>query len=407
MHPSFKDLDLITPLAQALEEQKYTAPTDIQLQAIPVILRGSDLVACAQTGTGKSAAFCLPLLQQLHIDKTDNGHTGIRALILAPTRELATQIDESLAAYGRHTCLNHTAIFGGIPRKVQIDHLSRDIDVLVATPGRLLDLVDKGIISLERITHFVLDEADTMLNLGFQKEVESVITLLPKQRQTLLFSATMPYEITTLANAILQNPVHIKTTPTVSASANVSQQLYWVDAHDKPNLLLHLLRLAPIESAFIFVATKQNADKIAAFLVGAGHNAEAIHSDRTQKERKEALERFKNREVKLLVATDVVARGIDVDKVSHVFNLELPQEADNYVHRIGRTGRANHQGTAITFCDIAEMSKLRTIEKLIKQSLPTVDGHPFMNMALRKKLFDAQTKTGKSTAVKKSAKRRR
>lgn len=392
---SFRNLNLIDPILLSLAEEGYTEPTDIQYQAIPLILSGRDMVACAQTGTGKSATFCLPLLQKLHLEKSREGHVGIRALILAPTRELAVQISNSFSVYGRHTCLNHTAIYGGIPRKVQIDYLSRDIDILVATPGRLLDLVDKGIVKLDHISHMVLDEADSMLKLGFLEEVEKVIKLLPSDRQTLLFSATMPYEIHNLVKSILRDPVSITATPKELAAVNVEQQLYWVESKEKPDILLHLLKMTEIESAFIFVATKQGADKIAEFLNGEGFKAEAMHGDRSQRERQEALERFKNREVNLLVATDVMARGIDVDKVSHVFNMELPQECDNYVHRIGRTGRAGNDGIAITFCDPSEMEKLRKIEKLIKHKIKTIDLPPYMNLSLRRKLFEAETNLAK------------
>ena len=374
-----------------MSETGYETPTDIQQQAIPVVLSGRDMMACAQTGTGKSAAFCLPLLQQVHLLKEQDGHAGIRSLILAPTRELAVQISESLTTYGQHTGLNHTAIFGGIPRKVQMDYLSRDIDILVATPGRLLDLMDREIVSLAQVSHFVLDEADTMLNLGFLKEVEQVINRLPEHRQTLLFSATLPYEIKMLAKSLLKDPVSLQISPQKPAALPITQELFYVEGEHKQSLLLHLLKMNPVDSAFIFVKTRQGAQQLADRLTEAGYKAEVIHSDRSQKERQEALDRFREKSVNLLVATDVVARGIDVEKVSHVFNMELPQEADNYIHRIGRTGRAGHTGIAITLCEPSETEKINKIEKLLKQRIPINETHPFMSLALRRKVFAAAT----------------
>lgn len=400
MDISFQNLNLIDELLQSLSEEGYTMPTEIQCQAIPLILSGKDIIACAQTGTGKSAAFCLPLLQQLHLEKLRDGHTEVKALILAPTRELAVQISDSFAVYGRHTSLNHTAIFGGIPRKVQIDYLSRNIDILIATPGRLLDLVEKGFVSLSHVSHFVLDEADLMLNLGFLGEVEKVINLLPAERQSLLFSATIPYEIAKLAKSILKDPVHLALKPEEPAAIKIKQQLYFVDNNEKVNLLLHLLRMWKIDSAFVFVKTKQGAQTLSEFLVKAGFEAEAIHSERSQRERQIALERFKNKEVKFLVATDVVARGIDIENVSHVFNLDLPQECDSYIHRIGRTGRAGNDGVAVTFCDSSEIEKIRKIEKLIKQKIDVIEAHPYMSLALRRKLFDAEKKLTKTSSNK-------
>ncbi len=395
MSISFQELNLIEPLLRSIAEEGYTEPTDIQAQTIPVVLGGYDLMASAQTGTGKSAAFCLPLLQQIQEEKSSEGHTGIRALILAPTRELAVQIEESLSTYGRHTDVNHTAIFGGIPRKVQIDHLSREIDILVATPGRLVDMIEREHVCLDNVSRFVLDEADQMLNLGFIDDVKKVIGLMPEKRQTLLFSATIPNEIAALAQTILHEPVRIAIAPEKATTPNVSQHLYWVDEHDKPNLLLHLLSQNRVESAFVFTATRQGADKVADFLCRAGYKAEAIHSERSQKERGEALQRFRDREVTLLVATDVVARGIDVDQVSHVFNLDLPQEPESYVHRIGRTGRAGNEGVANTFCDPASIEKMRKIEKLIGKKIDVEDTHPYMTLALRRKLADQQEKADK------------
>jgi len=379
MNQTFQNLGLEEPVLKAIADEGYAEPTEIQLCAIPAILKGRDVIASAQTGTGKSAAFCLPILQLLAKAKRDEGYRGIRALVLAPTRELAVQIESAFSTYGKYLPLNQTAIFGGIPRKVQIDYLGREIDTLVATPGRLLDLIERGHVDLFAIRHFVLDEADTMLNLGFMEDVQRIIALLPKERQTLLFSATIPPEISTLAQAILINPEQIVTSPKVKTAAGVRQELYWVGNDHKLFLLSYILKTKEIDSAFIFTSTKSGADKVAQTLTMQGFPAEAIHSDRSQRERGEVLERFKSKEVRYLVATDVVARGIDVDGITHVINLELPQEAENYIHRIGRTARAGADGIAITLCDPKHQAKIKQIEKLIDQKIPIIATHPFMN----------------------------
>lgn len=379
MNKTFQDLGVEETILKAVAQEGYTEPTEIQQCAIPAILQGRDVIASAQTGTGKSAAFCLPILQLLAKAKSDEGYRGIRALILAPTRELAVQIEADFATYGKHSSLSQTAVFGGIPRKVQIDYLSREIDILVATPGRLLDLIERGHVDLSAIRHFVLDEVDTMLNLGFMDDVQRVINLLPKDRQTLLFSATIPPEISALAQAILKDPEKIVVSPKVKTAVGVRQELYWVGSDHKLFLLSYILKIKGIDSAFIFTSTKSSADKIAQTLSMQGFPAEAIHSDRTQRERGEVLERFKSREVRYLVATDVVARGIDIDGISHVINLELPQEPENYIHRIGRTARAGAEGVAITLCDPKHQDKIKQIEKLIDQKISIISTHPFMN----------------------------
>lgn len=404
MEISFKDLHLIEPLLQSLVDENYLKPTEIQSKAIPIALEGCDMVARAQTGTGKSAAFCLPLLQHIHNMVKNDGHHGIKGLILAPTRELATQISRSLDCYGRYTLVNHTAIYGGIPRKVQIDYLSRDIDILVATPGRLLDLVEKGYVNLNHISHFVLDEADSMLNLGFLTDVEKIINLLPDNKQMMLFSATIPYEITNLINKILERPIQINASIKKIATDSIQQQLYRVSQSDKTNLLLYHLKMLNVKSAFIFVDTKQKASQIADLLTSEGFKAEAIHSDRSQRERQETLDRFKNHAINLLVATDVVARGIDVENVSHVFNFELPQECDNYIHRIGRTGRAGNEGVAITYCEPANIKKLRNIERHIKQQMPVIDTHPYMSLALIQKFMQRDNNTASCSKNKRKKK---
>lgn len=379
MNKTFQDLGVEETILKAVAQEGYAEPTEIQQCAIPAILQGRDVIASAQTGTGKSAAFCLPILQLLAKAKSDEGYRGIRALILAPTRELAVQIEAAFATYGKHLSLSQTAVFGGIPRKVQIDYLSREIDILVATPGRLLDLIERGHVDLSAIRHFVLDEADAMLNLGFMDDVQQVINLLPKDRQTLLFSATIPPEISALAQAILRNPEKIVVSPKVKTAVGVRQELYWVGSDHKLFLLSYILKIKGIDSSFIFTSTKISADKIAQTLSMQGFPAEAIHSDRTQRERGEVLERFKSREVRYLVATDVVARGIDIDGISHVINLELPQEPENYIHRIGRTARAGAEGVAITLCDPKHQDKIKQIEKLIDQKIPVISTHPFIN----------------------------
>lgn len=407
MSHTFDRLLLIAPILQALREEGYETATPIQEQAIPAALNGQDLIASAQTGTGKSAAFCIPLIQLIHQQKHEAGHQGIRALVLTPTRELATQVNESFATYGRHTQLNHTAIFGGIPRKVQIDHLSHEIDILVATPGRLLDLVEKGYVDLSQLTHFVLDEADNMLNLGFIEEVKRVIERLPAVRQTLLFSATIPFEIAELAKSLLKNPLRIEIAAEKRTAEEVVQSLYYVEEELKLNLLLHLLQSQQVESAFIFTQTRKGADELCRYLCEHDWAAEAIHSERSQHERQQALHRFKSREIKLLIATDVAARGIDVNQVSHVFNIGLPQEAESYIHRIGRTGRAGHSGKAITLCSPLDIKKLREVERLIRMKLPLTEGHLYANVALMKQLLKAEEELAKKERTATKERRRK
>ncbi|MGL5318077.1 MAG: DEAD/DEAH box helicase [Bacteroidales bacterium] len=388
---TIEHFELSESLLKAISEKGYTTPTPIQTEAIPMILSGKDLIACAQTGTGKSAAFALPILQRLSVAKEENGYQGIRALILAPTRELATQIEESFASYSTHVNLNHTAIFGGIPRKVQIDYLSREIDILVATPGRLLDLHEKGYIDFANIDFFVLDEADNMLNLGFIDEVKKVIDLLPAKKQSLLFSATIPFEIRQLCEKLLDEPAQITIKPQQVTASDISQTVYFVAPAHKQELLHHLLSTLPVDSAFIFCKTRKGADEIAAFLNDKGFRAEAIHSERSQMERTQAISRFKNNEFSLLIATDVAARGLDIQNVSHVFNFDLPQETENYVHRIGRTGRAGNQGISITLCTPGELGKLREIEKFTRRKIQVTEGHLFASVQLLRELHEAET----------------
>jgi ATP-dependent RNA helicase RhlE len=375
---SFEKLQLIEPLLRALQGEGYTQPTPVQQQAIPVLLERKDLLACAQTGTGKTAAFSLPILQLLHQDELfKKGPEGIKALILTPTRELAIQIGESIAVYGKYLRIRHTVIFGGVGQKPQTDALRSGVDILIATPGRLLDLMDQRYVHLHHIKFFVLDEADRMLDMGFIHDVKKVIARLPVKRQTLFFSATMPPEIAKLAAAILTNPVTVQVTPVSSTVNTIQQSVYFVGKQDKRKLLLHLLEDRSVISALVFTRTKHGADKVAKDLSKSGIRAEAIHGNKSQSSRQLALANFKARKTRVLVATDIAARGIDIDELSHVINFELPNVPETYVHRIGRTGRAGASGISISFCDDEEKEYLRDIQKLIGKVLPVVADHPF------------------------------
>lgn len=376
---SFNNLQLIEPVLKALGDEGYTAPTPIQQQAIPVILQHKDLLGCAQTGTGKTAAFSIPLLQLMHLQQ-QQGHDQrriIKTLILTPTRELAIQIGESIRAYGKYLDLRHLVIFGGVSQYSQVNALRRGVDILVATPGRLLDLLNQHHVSLRDIQFFVLDEADRMLDMGFVHDVKRIISRLPQQRQTLFFSATMPPEIQQLANTLLTQPVKVAVAPPATTAELIEQSLYYTEKHNKLSLLVHLLKDESIKTALVFARTKYGADKIAKNLLRAGIPAAAIHGDKSQNNRQHALHNFKTRKTRILVATDIAARGIDIDELTHVINYELPNVPETYVHRIGRTGRAGAGGTAISFCDYEEKLFLRDIQKLINQLIPVVKGHPF------------------------------
>ena len=375
---SFKNLNLIEPILKALETEGYTTPTPIQEQGIPVVLEGKDLLGCAQTGTGKTAAFAIPILQNLYNNKhEEKGAWNIKALVLTPTRELAIQIDESFAAYGKNTGLKHLVVFGGVSQYHQTNALRRGVDILIATPGRLLDLIQQRFISLQHIQTFVLDEADRMLDMGFINDVRKIIAKLPAKRQTLFFSATMPAEISSLSKSILTNPVRIEVTPVSSTAEKVEQAVYFVEKNDKRSLLIHLLKDPAIKSALVFARTKYGADKIAKELYRANIKVDAIHGNKSQAARQKALSDFKNGKIRVLVATDIAARGIDVDDLSHVINFELPNIAETYVHRIGRTGRAGLSGIALSFCDVEEREFLRDINKLITNNIPVIEDHPF------------------------------
>ncbi len=374
----FKELNLIEPILKAVEYEKYENPTPIQEQAIPPILEGRDLLGCAQTGTGKTAAFAMPILQILSTETINKKKVRpIRALILTPTRELAVQIMESFDAYGRFTDIKNCVVFGGVAQRPQTDKLQAGVDVLIATPGRLLDLINQKYIDLQYIKCFVLDEADRMLDMGFGQDVKKVIKLVPKSRQTLLFSATMPSEIEKLASSLLSDPVKVSVTPVSSTVDTIEQSVYFVDKKDKRTLLVNLLRDKAIESALVFSRTKHGADRIAKTLVTAGIKTQAIHGDKSQGARQYALNSFKEKKIRVLVATDIAARGIDIDKLSHVFNFDLPDSPETYVHRIGRTGRAGLEGISISFCDEDEKKYLKGIEKLIGKKIPVVENHAF------------------------------
>ena len=368
---TFKELNLSKSLLDALEDVGYTTPTPIQEQSIIPILEGNDIFGCAQTGTGKTAAFALPLLQIL--DPTDHikGKRPIRALILAPTRELAIQIGESFRDYGKNTRVRSAVIFGGVSQGKQVNQINAGVDVLIATPGRLLDLMQQGYISLNHITHFVLDEADRMLDMGFIHDIRKVLAKLPKNKQTIFFSATVSPEIKQLAGTLLFEPVNVQVTPVSSTAELVSQSVYYVEKDQKRVLLKHILKENDvIEHAIVFTRTKHGADRVARDLSRAGVRAEAIHGDKSQNARERALSGFKSREIRVLVATDIAARGIDVDQLSHVINFELPEVAETYVHRIGRTGRAGSSGIAISFCSSDEKAYLKAIMKLTNQQIP-------------------------------------
>ena len=376
---SFQNLQLIEPILKALSKEGYTNPTPIQEQAIPIVLQRRDLLGCAQTGTGKTAAFAIPLLQLLSEDKqpVQRFPKPIRALILTPTRELAIQINESFEAYGKFLGLRHLVIFGGVSQHAQTEALRRGVDILVATPGRLLDLISQNYITLRDIQFFVLDEADRMLDMGFVHDVKRVITKLPTNRQTLFFSATMPAEIQSLANSILKNPLKVEVTPVSSTAETIQQSLFFVEKNNKRLLLSHILQDPNIESALVFTRTKHGADRVAKDLHKEGISAEAIHGNKSQNARQRALTNFKTRQIRVLVATDIAARGIDIDELTHVINFDLPNVPESYVHRIGRTGRAGASGIAFSFCDAEEREFLRDIHKLIAKNIPVVEEHPY------------------------------
>ena len=374
----FDHLNLIEPILKALQSEGYTKPTPIQTEAIPLILKHQDVLGVAQTGTGKTAAFAIPIIQILHQDShKPTGKRNIRSLILTPTRELALQIGESFANYGKNTDLKCKVIFGGVNQHSQVEALKKGVDVVIATPGRLLDLMNQKFVDLSHIQIFVLDEADRMLDMGFVHDVKKVISKLPTKRQSLFFSATMSKEITSLAKTILVNPIRVEVTPVSSTAHTIKQSVFFVDTHNKKYLLIEILRDKSIERVLVFTRTKHGADKIAKFLISAGITSQAIHGNKSQNNRQNALNNFKSKLTRVLVATDIAARWIDIDELTHVINFELPNISESYVHRIGRTGRAGANGIALAFCDAAEKEYLRDIEKLIAKKIPIIDDHPY------------------------------
>ncbi|TWI85032.1 ATP-dependent RNA helicase RhlE [Lacibacter cauensis] len=375
----FSELQLIEPVLQALSKEGYSSPTPIQQKAIPPILQRSDLLGCAQTGTGKTAAFTIPVLQLMHQQQQETArkHAQLQTLILTPTRELAIQIGESVKAYGHFLNLRHQVIFGGVPQFSQVQAIKRGVDILIATPGRLLDLMQQGHINLSTIQFFVLDEADRMLDMGFVQDVRRIIAKLPAKRQTLFFSATMPTEIQQLANMLLTNPVKVEVTPVSSTAEMITQSVYFVEKQNKLSLLVKLLEDTSIESLLVFTQMKHAADKLARQLNNHGIRTEAIHGNKSQNARQAALNNFKKRKTRVLVATDIAARGIDIDELTHVLNYELPNVPETYVHRIGRTGRAGASGVAFSFCDWSEKTFLTDIQKLIKKQIPVVKDHAY------------------------------
>ncbi|MFM1914905.1 MAG: hypothetical protein RLZZ531_574 [Bacteroidota bacterium] len=373
----FNELNLLEPILNALTKQGYTEPTPIQQQAIPYVLEGRDVMGCAQTGTGKTAAFAIPIIQRIHASKQVDNSNKIRALIVTPTRELAIQIEESFKNYGSELKLRYTVIFGGVNQSQQVNRLKNGVDVLIATPGRLLDLQQQGFIKLGNLEIFVLDEADRMLDMGFIHDVKKIIKMIPAKRQTLFFSATMPKEITSLANSILTDPVKVEVNPVSSTAEMIEQALYYVDTPAKKDLLVHVLKETTAPSVLVFSRTKHGADKIVKLLAKNKVTAEAIHGNKSQNARQRALSNFKDKTSRVLVATDIAARGIDIDELSFVINYDIPNIPETYVHRIGRTGRAGASGIAVSFCDKEERKYIRDIQKLISLEIPVVNNHPF------------------------------
>ena len=381
-------------------KEGYTTPTPIQAEAIPYVLDGYDLLGCAQTGTGKTAAFSIPIIQNLYNERMNGKVRGVKALILTPTRELAIQIGESFTAYGKYAGVKHTVIFGGVGQKPQTDALKQGVDVLIATPGRLLDLINQGFISLKSLDYFVLDEADRMLDMGFIHDIKRILPLLPKKRQSLFFSATMPPEIERLAGTILVEPRKVEVTPASSTVDKIDQSVYFVEKGEKVSLLTHLLKDSSLESVLVFTRTKHGADKVARVLAKANIGAEAIHGNKSQTARQRALTNFKDHTTRVLIATDIAARGIDVDHLSHVINYELPNVPETYVHRIGRTGRAGRSGVAYSFCDAEEVPYLKDIQKLIGKQIPVAGGNEFETAEVKAAVAD------KKEAIKQESKRR-
>lgn len=374
----FEDLKLIPPILKALKDKNYVEPTPIQGKAIPIILKRQDVLGVAQTGTGKTAAFSIPIIQLIHqIEAKQVGKPTMRALILTPTRELAIQIEESIESYAKHTVVKQTVIFGGVKQYSQVQALRKGVHILVATPGRLLDLISQGIISLKTIKVFILDEADRMLDMGFINDIKRILPLLPKHRQSLFFSATMPNNIVKLSRDILKDPEKIEVSPVSSTAETIQQYLYYTNRTTKKNLLTHILKNEELDQVLVFSRTKRGADRIVKDLKRKKISAAAIHGDKAQNQRQKALKQFKAGEIRVLVATDIAARGIDIDKLMYVINYDVPNIAETYVHRIGRSGRAGEEGVAIAICEPEENEFIRDIEKLIKKKIEVIKDHPY------------------------------
>ncbi|MEM1123589.1 MAG: DEAD/DEAH box helicase [Bacteroidota bacterium] len=374
----FEDLKLIAPLLKAVKDRNYTSPTPIQERAIPVILKRQDVLGVAQTGTGKTAAFAIPIIQLIHrIEAKEQGKPTTRALILTPTRELAIQIEENIEAYSKYTIVKQAVIFGGVKQHAQVQALQKGVHILVATPGRLLDLIGQGIISLDTIKVFILDEADRMLDMGFINDIKRILPLLPRKRQSLFFSATMPSNIVKLSKDILNNPTRIEVSPVSSTAETIQQYLYYTNKSSKKKVLAHILQDQNIDQVLVFARTKRGADRIAKDLKKKRIDAAAIHGDKAQNQRQKALKKFKAGDIRVLVATDIAARGIDIDKLRYVINYDIPNVAETYVHRIGRSGRAGEEGVAIGICEPEENAYVKSIEKLIKQKITVLKDHPF------------------------------
>ena len=405
---TFEQLNLVEPILNALKHEAYTTPTPIQEVSIPIILKGTDLLGCAQTGTGKTAAFAIPILQHLYLDKgSDRAPRKIKVLIVTPTRELAIQIGESFTAYGRFMDVRHTVIFGGVNQQSQVNALKNGVDILVATPGRLLDLQTQGYIKLKDLTTFVLDEADRMLDMGFIHDINKILKLIPAKRQTLFFSATMPNPIRVLANTMLTKPEEVSVTPVSTTAETIQQEVYFVDAANKRELLVHVLQDKKIDTALVFTRTKHGADKVQRMLSKAKIQTEAIHGNKSQNARQNALRNFKDRTTRVLVATDIAARGIDIDALNLVINFEIPNIPETYVHRIGRTGRAGLDGKAVSFCDVEEIPYLRDIHKLIGMQIPVVSDHPFPSSNVLTEVVDNKNRAKKKPSIQPSKGKRR
>jgi ATP-dependent RNA helicase RhlE len=398
---TFKELNIIAPILQAIENEGYEVPSPIQEQAIPILCEGKDILGSAQTGTGKTLAFAVPILQGLYQQHMNPSvKPVIQALILAPTRELAEQIKESFRQYGKNLRIRADVIYGGVSQKNQEIALRKGVDVLIATPGRLMDLMNQNLVHLDHVKYLVLDEADRMLDMGFIKDVKKIVSYIPEERQTALFSATVPNDILSLANSLLKDPIRIAVTPVETTLEKIKQTLYYVSKKERTNLLIDLLVNPKLASVLVFTRTKHGANKLVKELLSYGVKSDAIHGNKSQNNRQRALTEFKNRKLRVLVATDIAARGIDIDELSHVINYDLPETPETYIHRIGRTGRAGLSGEAISFCHPEELSLLKAIEKHIKQSIPVVKDHMFHQEPQKSSVIQHILKSGSSQKTK-------